>query len=142
MRLIPVRPKKEHLTTLYALLQERPRASRISHVAMPTPGEHARFVRGSPYRFWYLIEHDGYVIGDLHATDRNEIGLFLFPDWQGSGYGSRALGLFTSKHKPMRAIPAVRVGHWIVNIAPSNDEAKRFFAKQGFKLVQETWRRD
>ena len=45
----------EAVVFLYALLEERTPEMSISHKAMPTFQQHARFVRDIPYAAWYLV---------------------------------------------------------------------------------------
>ena len=124
---------------MYALLEERPFETRISHQAMPTYPEHVAFVSSKPYRMWWLIKVDGEFIGDLHVTHLNEIGVFLFHKFRGKGYGAKAVKLFMARHKPLAAIPAKRVRRWLAHIAPENDAGASFFRKIGFSKIQETW---
>jgi RimJ/RimL family protein N-acetyltransferase len=141
MRLVNVYREPTAENVLYALLQQRPPESRVSHRSMPSHAEHKRFVRSHPYRMWFLIRVDGEFVGDLHATENNEIGVFLFKQYRGKGYGSAAVRLFMGRHKPLGAIPAVRVRAWLAHIAPQNDAAFFFFRRLGFKKVQETMMR-
>jgi RimJ/RimL family protein N-acetyltransferase len=129
-------PRAEEI--LYALLAERPVVSRISHAQMPSIDEHASFVRSVPYRWWYLIQVDDQYVGDIHVTELNEIGLFVFKRFHRKGIATRALKLFMEKHKPLPAIPAKRVCRWQANIAPGNKAGKSFFKKHGFRTVQRT----
>ena len=75
----------------------------------------------------------------MHATELNEIGVFLFRKHRGKGYGAQAVKLFMVRHKPLAAIPAKRVRRWVAHIAPENDAGASFFRKLGFKKVQESW---
>lgn len=140
MRLVNVYREPTAIAVLYALLQERPSSANISHSAMPTYREHTAFVHSRPYRMWWLIRVDGEFVGDLHVTNMNEIGVFIFASHRGKGYGQAAVKLFMRRHKPLGDIPAVRVRAWLAHIAPKNDEGLRFFGKLGFRKVQETLR--
>lgn len=139
MRLVNVYREETATTVLYALLKERPPESRISHDGMTAIHDHIDFVRSKPYRMWFLIRADGEFVGDLHVTRNNEIGVFLFSKHRGKGYGRAAVRLFMSRHRPLAAIPAVRVRAWLAHIAPTNDAGASFFRKLGFRKVQETW---
>lgn len=127
------------VNVLYYLLRERPAYSQISHVTMPTVEQHRAFVLSRPYRYWYLIKVGRQYVGDLHCTDLNEIGIFLFGTARDEGYGSKALALFLRTHKPLHAIVAKRLNRWLANIAPENMGAKNFFRRMGFQRKQETW---
>ena len=139
MRLVNVYREPTAIAVLYALLQQRPVESRISHQAMPTYQQHIAFVKSMPYRMWFLIRVDGEFVGDLHATELNEVGVFLFAKCRGKGYGQQAVKLFMARHKPLPAIPAKRVRRWVAHIAAENDAGASFFKKLGFKKVQESW---
>ena len=139
MRLAPVRDRSDAAAVLYEILAERPPESCISHRDMPTPEEHERFVKLHPFAWWYLITVDNEVVGSVEVTDRNEIGVSILKRCQRKGYGRRALLLFLKFHQPLPAIPALRNGNWLANIAVGNDDSKAFFAKLGFKPLQETW---
>lgn len=139
MRLCNVYREPTAIAVLYALLQQRPVVSRISHQEMPTYQQHIAFVHSRPYRMWWLIRVDGEFVGDLHATHLNEIGVFLFQRHRGKGYGAQAVKLFMARHRPLVAIPAKRVRRWLAHIAPENDAGAGFFRKLGFRLVEQTW---
>ena len=139
MRLVNVYREPAAVAVLYALLRERPAEARISHQSMPTYQEHIAFVQSRPYRMWFLIRANGKFVGDLHATENNEIGVFLFRQQRGMGYGAQAVKLFMGRHKPLPSIPAKRVRAWLAHIAPENDAGASFFRKLGFRKVQSTW---
>lgn len=117
---------------LYELLAERPEQASISHKKMPTYERHLTFVKSRPYTHWWLLQVDGTYVGSAYLTDRNEIGLFIFKDKQGKGYGSEALAL----------VRDVVDGPLLANIAPTNLPSQHFFYKHGFGLVQYTYRND
>lgn len=132
---------------LWRLLEERPRENWISHKEMPTIQSHAEFVASKPFLYWYLIRGDNGdgilnnvdCVGAIECTDRNEIGVSIFRRHQRKGYGKVALTLFLRCHNPLPAIPAIRNGHWLANIAGSNIGSKLFFAECGFRPLQETF---
>ena len=128
---------------LYELLSERPAENFISHKKMPTMAEHEDFVAEVPFRFWYLMRvsdlNGPIYVGALECTELNEIGIAVFKRYQKKGYGRAALKLFLATHKPLPAIPARRNGRWLANIAPGNEAGLRFFSRNGFRPVQETW---
>jgi hypothetical protein len=128
---------------LYALLSERSKEIWISHERMPTHEEHRRFIAGRPFLHWHLIVTDvedvECNVGAIEATDRNELGVSILKMFQRRGYGRAALRLFVQEYQPLPAIPAVRNGRWLANIATSNIGSKLFFAELGFRPLQETW---
>lgn len=133
-------PTPNGIRTLYELLAERDPANFISHEKMPTIEEHAAFVNSLPFLHWLLIEIDGVYVGAIEANDRNELGVAVLKKCQRNGIGRAALKLFMEMHQPLPAVPAVRNGRWLANIAPGNRDSKRFFMTMGFEPIQETWR--
>ena len=138
MRLVSVYTEPEAVDVLYRLMEERPRESWITHEGLPTREEHLQFVRSIPFLCWYLIEEGGYI-GAIECNDRNELAISVLKEFQRKGYGTRALKLFFSLHKPLPAIPAIRNGHWLANIAHGNDYSKIFFSRLGFSPLQTTY---
>lgn len=139
MRLVPVRGNPDASGILYQLLEERPRDSWISHQEMPTREQHGKFVQSHPFIHWYLIDNHGVYVGSIEVTDRNEIGVALLKDYQKKGFGYQALSMFLANHKPLPAIPAIRNGKWLANIAVRNEASKDFFYRMKFRPLQETW---
>lgn len=139
MQLIDVRGYKGAADLLWQLMEERPRESWISHQGMPSREAHEDFVASHPFRYWLIVEEFGVPIGAIEVTDRNEIGLQLLRAWRGRGLGTQAMLLFFRNYKPLPAIPAVRSGRWLANIASGNGRAKGFWLKLDFTPIQETW---
>lgn len=143
MQLVPVEDNYlESIPVLYALLAERPKDHGISHQEMPEFKDHERFVREHPFRYWYLLKSNGFVIGAIECLPTNEFGVHIFEAFQGKGYGKQALALFMATHEPLPGIPAVRNGHWLANVATANTRARGFFEGQGFHKIQETFQYD
>ena len=127
------------VTTLYHILKERPIEHGISHKKMPSFSEHIEFMETKPFRYWYLVVIDGISVGAIECLPTNEFGIHLLKEFQGKGFGRQAVELFLSTHEPLPAIPAVRNGHWCVNVAPANEGAAAFFKALGFHKIQETF---
>lgn len=142
MKLLHVSDDPLVLRVLYELLAERPPEATVTHQVMPSPEEHAAFVRTHPFRFWYVLDVGGDYVGALEATDRNELGVSVLIRHQRKGYGRLALELFLKTHWPLPAIKAYRNGAWLANIAAYNHHSKFFFKKIGFRLIQETYAYD
>ena len=140
MRLVDAYTSPGAAEFLYQLLGERPAGANISHAAMPSFEQHAAFVAAKRYRLWLLIESDeGERLGALYATDRNEVGIFVAQAHQRKGVASEAIRKFMAEYDPLPAIPSVRAGRWLANIAPGNEGSKDLFRSLGFEKIQETF---
>lgn len=111
---------------LFSLLSERKPYQNISHKQMPTFEAHKHFVRSKPYKDWFLIIHSEMqdALGSIYLTQNNEIGIFLFDECTGKGYGSEALDLLTKSYYSVKEFYA--------NIAPNNSGSICFFCNRGF----------
>lgn len=127
---------------LYQLMRERSGEDdqyiNISHRTLPTWDNHKKFMRSRPYRRWYLIKVDELFVGSLTLSRNNEIGIVLFREHRGKGYGLNAVAALIEKHKPLAAIPGKRGGSFIANINPKNEHSLRMFKKLGFTEKQVT----
>lgn len=139
MRLLDAYSHADAAAFLYRLFCERPQESWISREGMVSFEEHKRFFQQRPFRYWLLIEHDGELVGAIEVADRNEIGIAIKSEWRGRGLGRLAVEAFVLGHEPLPAIPAIRNGRWLANIACGNESSKAFFRKMGFQPIQETW---
>lgn len=147
------------LEFLYELMQEREPEVNISHRDLPSFEQHRGFVTRRPYRFWYMIEAEIYSksepgqigpssseesitqlwIGYISVTQANEIGLVLRKPYRGCGYGPAAIAQLMQLHRPNPPLEGSRNGHWLANIAPTNEHSKHIFQKLGFRKIQETY---
>jgi len=141
VRLVNIYPRPKDWPLLLAIFKDRPKESRITSAGKKTPStqEHIDFVGTLPYRYWYFISVNKRMVGELHVTFLNEIGLSLFEKERCRGYGADALRQFIAKHKPLPALTSRRRGEWLVNIAKGNILGKLFFSRMGFRPIQETW---
>lgn len=99
----------------------------ISHRAMPSWSDHIKFMESKPYEAWYIIGDD---YGVCYLSKQNEIGVFLFREFRGMGYGPRAIKALMAKHGPRR---------YLANVNPRNEASATVFRNLGFKLVQHTY---
>ena len=129
MKLIDVYINPRTVYLLYELLLERESHQCISHKEMPSMAQHLAFMRSKPYLAWYLIEHDGQIIGATYLSKQREIGIFLFKAHQMKGYGAKAVQLLMEAHP----------GRFLANIAPTNPGSSEFFQNLGFKHIQNTY---
>lgn len=111
---------------LYKLLAERKPHQNISHKEMPSYDDHVKFVRSKPYKEWYLIYCDNLCVGSIYLSKQNEIGLFIFEEYQGRGLGTKAINDLIKLH-PITL-------H--ANIAPNNYKSIAFFKKHGFHFYE------
>lgn len=136
---------------LWDLLLERPKHANISHDGQATFEEHSRFFESKPYRTWYLINADvparGFdrpfgwqYVGALYATERNEIGVAIFQRFHRQGYADAAIRLLVQAVKPLTAIPSVRTGYYVANVAPENEASHALFEGMGCTLASLTYR--
>jgi RimJ/RimL family protein N-acetyltransferase len=141
IRLVDVyKDREKAMRFLYELIEERMTEPDVNISAtMPTWQQHRQFVCRHPYRYWYLLEVGGELVGYVSATDRNEIGIVLRKSARGKGYGPAAVKLFTDSHEPLPAIPSARSGRWLANINPKNERSIKMFSGLGFKHLQNTY---
>jgi RimJ/RimL family protein N-acetyltransferase len=120
---------------LYEMLGERDPLLAISHEKMPTYEEHLDFVKGRPYKAWYIIKEGEDLIGNIYLSKHNEIGIFLKAKARGQGVGSWAVEQLMKLHGPDR---------YFANIHPRNEASIAFFRDHlGFKtLTQLTYKID
>jgi len=123
---------REDINTLYKLLLERTPNQAISHKAMPTFGEHTRFVKSVPYQVWYLITDGGEPVGATYLTHANELGIFVFNKHHGKGYGKAAIEEMLRRFE----------GPFLANINPDNEASRKFFESLGFKFIQTTYQHE
>lgn len=120
----------EHLMTLYRLLAERTTDQAISHKEMPMYYVHVKFVRSEPYKAWYVLQDaKGDYLGATYLSKLNEIGIFIFKEHNGKGYGPEAV----------RRLMLMHTGPFLANINPANKASIGMFEKEGFKLLQVTY---
>ena len=121
----------EAIQILWELLAERTPEQSISHQEMPTFKEHQKFVRGHPYRAWYLILDISFTpVGSVYLTRQNEIGIFIFKAYQRKGYAKEGIAELQRRYpEPMLA-----------NINPANEPSRALFEKLGGKMIQVTYR--
>ena len=139
MKLIPISEHPDAARILYDLLAERSPEASISHKKMPTWEEHLAFIHSQPYADWCLVEgayHGGIspptypIVGAVYLTRNNEIGVAVFRNLRGVGWGSQAVRMMMEKHGERR---------YFANVAPGNEPSRRMFEKLGFKHVQNTY---
>lgn len=122
--------KKNDSEFLYQLLLDREPIANISHKKMPTYNQHLKFLKSKPYSKWYIIWNNKQKIGSVYLTKLDEIGIVIKKEYQKEGIGKKVLELIINKNPRQR---------YLANIATKNIHSKRFFKKNGFKLIQHTY---
>ena len=122
--------KKNDSEFLYQLLLDREPIANISHKKMPTYNQHLKFLKSKPYSKWYIIWNNEQRVGSVYLTKQDEIGIIIKKEYQKEGIGKTVLGLIINQNPRKR---------YLANIAIKNIHSKRFFKKNGFKLIQHTY---
>lgn len=129
IQLRPIQGVRDHIKILYDLLLEREDFMNISHKNMPTLAEHTAFIESNPYFQWLLINNDAKsYVGSVYLTKQREVGVFIFKQYQGQGYGKAAV------IELRKRIP----GKMLANINEKNTKSLMFFKKLGFIPLQIT----
>lgn len=131
-RLTSIYEQPDRAPILYRLLDERSIEESISHKAMPSWEDHVRFVESKPYQAWYLIVDDKQTVGACYLTKQDEIGVAVFKEHRGKGYGPWAIEALMLKHGKRR---------YLANIAPTNYRSQGMFRRLGFNHIQNTYER-
>lgn len=128
---------------LYELMRQRSQEDdanvNISHRALPTWEAHKAFMESRTYAHWWVIEHDGLMVGSLSATKQNEIGIVLTKEARGKGIGKWAVAWLLRYIEPLPAIPSVRQRRWLANINPANAASIALFTGLGAVHIQNTY---
>ncbi len=128
MNLISVYKRPDRYEILFKLLAERDEMVNISHRGMPNWCDHIKFVDSKPYEAWYFMDNEPF--GACYLSKQNEIGVFVFKEHQGNGYGRAAIEALIKLHGPRR---------YLANVAPANTKSSELFGKLGFRLIQHTY---
>ena len=122
--------KKNDSEFLYQLLLDRDKIASISHKKMPTYNQHLKFLKSKPYSKWYIIWNNEQRIGSVYLTKQDEIGIVIKKEYQKEGIGKTALELVINQNPRQR---------YLANIAPKNIHSQKFFKKNGFNIIQNTY---
>lgn len=147
MRFCDIRYYPDGAAIAWQLLLERPENVNISHRAMPSVEAHKAFVAEYPYRNWFVVESDvvrdplphRVPVGTIFVTTQNEIGIAILKAYQRQGWASRAIAELVEFLPPLPAIPGVRAGQYIANVAPLNFESAGLFDGLGARIVSMTF---
>ena len=123
---------------LYRLLAERSPEQSISHKEMPSWEKHVEFVESRPYLCWYMVEVVTECVdfalvteiaGAVYLSHNREIGIGIFKQYRGNGYGKSAVKMLMAKHP----------GRFLANVAPCNAPSIGMFRDLGFGHIQNTY---
>lgn len=124
--------KPQYDSILYNLLSEREPYQSISHQSMPSYAEHLEFYESRPYKHWFMILNDDQVaLGAVYLTHNNEIGIHIFKQFRGRGYGLEAVEMLMAKYPGET---------FLANVNPSNEASIRLFQSLGGEHIQNTYR--
>ena len=115
---------------LFVLLSQRKPSENISHKKMPTFDQHVKFVMSKPYAKWYVIFLDQNRVGSIYLTPQNEIGIHVIEEIRGKNVAKEAMSILMKKNPRSR---------FLANINPKNTKSIKFFTKNGFNLIQNTY---
>src|SRR5258705_12858721 len=123
MNLVDVYTDLDAIPFLYELLRQRDIDTvSLSHRIMPTIYGHIEFYRSKPYQWWYIILADGFRVGTVYLSKRNEIGIDIKKTCQRKGYGSWAV------REMIRRLQLTTV---LANINPKNTASLEMFRSIG-----------
>jgi len=126
-------PERDQIRLLFDLLGAR--CHPISHARMPSFLEHEAFVRGHPYRCWYLIRDGGGCTGSVYITRDNTIGIDITQGATRRLLG-KTLAFVRENHAPYPGIPSIRGDEFSVNVSPGNAELIAAMKGLGLGVVQ------
>ena len=130
MQLVSIYSRYGDIWMLYELLMERGPEESISHVEMPKWSEHIDFVQSEPYEAWYAIDIGKHTVGAIYLTKQREIGVSIFREWQGHGYGKQAVKMLMENHP----------GPYLANVNPKNERSRKLWESLGGEVIQHTYR--
>ena len=125
---------------LWELMLERAEEHGVNiSFSLPTREQHEVYVKHSPYALWYLANLDDDWLGYVYASWDNEIGIWVFREHRGRGYGPKILKMFLDENSPLPGVPGKRSSHFVANINPSNERSIHMFKSFGFRHIQATY---
>ena len=136
--LTPVEQYENSEKVLWELLLERDGKANInvSNKVTPSFERHVEFVRSHPYHVWYIVSNGDEALGSVyltkppkHSSHGDEIGIFIFRQHHGKGYGKAAINKLMSLHPRDR---------YCANINPNNHISIKLFEGLGFNICQYT----
>lgn len=127
-----VRGHDEDIQTLYGLLHDR--RTNISHAAMPGLEDHRKFVRGHPYRFWYIVKQNSVALGSVYFHFDNSIGINM--PGQPSSVIAATLKKALRTHRPLQGKKSVRSNIFFVNTSSQNRQLEVALRSLGWDVLQ------
>lgn len=127
-----VKGHKEDVQTLYELLRDR--ITNISHTTMPSFEDHQKFVRGHPYRFWYIVKQNSVPLGSVYFQFDNSIGINM--SRQSSTVIEGTLKKALRTHHPLQGKESVRSKFFFVNTCRQNRQLEAALRSLGWDILQ------
>lgn len=131
-----ITPSAEQVEALYKLLTQR--EHNISHKQDVSYDEHELFVRGNPYRAWYIVKLNGAAVGSFYVSNENTIGINI-EKCEDIRLISEVLTYVMQNYQPLEAIPSVRSKAFAINVAPGNHSLLDALRTLGAELAQVTY---
>ena len=129
-----INKSKEHIHTLYNLLQSRKHT--ISHKYLPSFEEHSHFVKNHPYRYWYLVKQGDHYMGSIYIKDDNSLGINLASEIE---LIKKSILYLLKNFKPLLPVKSVRSEKFHINIAPENIQFRDTLIELGAELIEHTF---
>ena len=129
-------PTELQTKELYSQLQRR--LYQISHKSMPSFEMHERFVKGNPYRAWFIIEIDNEFIGNVYIQFDNSVGLNCEDNITAEQI-RKVLDIIGSKFQPLEAINSIRRGSFFLNVSSENLSLQRKLNSLSMMEIQRSY---
>ena len=128
---------EKHKTVLFKMYTSKKKSFRISSKKNLPLAKHKKFVKSHPYRYWFLIFNKNFYIGNFYITFDNIIGLNLYDNYT-TEY-NKIISSILKKFKPLKEIPSVRRGVFMINISSQNRVFEKILKKTKWKVLQKTY---
>ena len=121
---------------LFDLLKRR--VYSISHKNIPTKEEHFAFVKGHPYRYWFMILEDGCPVGTFYLQEDNSIGLnVLEPSLT---VVSEVLRYVREGFNPYNEVKSKVPPYFYINVPYENEKLREILLQSDAKPIQVSYK--
>lgn len=125
---------KKQVSVLFQLLKQR--EHNISNTSIPSFADHSEFVKGHPYRAWYLIKLNELYVGSVYVMKNNCIGISMTDS---TSFFPQIINAISKKYRPLKEIKSVRPPFFYINIAPNNTQIESQLLQIGATKIQSTY---